>query len=88
MDANQTAVKPDIAKMLSIAYSCMYKCNSGVYDNQTRYVGSFVACGIVNDIRPFWNFKLVNMLIYKSKSLNLHLNLIAFSTNQAIKCLL
>ena len=31
-----------------------------------------MACGIVNDIRPFWNNKIVNMLINKSKSLHLN----------------
>ena len=44
-----------------------------------------VECVIVNDILKF---KYVNMLIYQSKSLNLNLNLIVFSINQAIKCLL
>ena len=47
-----------------------------------------VACVIVNYSRPFLNLKIVNMLIYKSKSLNLNLNLIVFLMNQAIECLL
>ena len=47
-----------------------------------------MACVIVTDSRPFWNLTIVNMLIYKSKSLNLNLNLIVFSMNQAIECLL
>ena len=48
----------------------------GVYDKQTRYVGYIVACIIVNDIQPFRNFKIVNSLISKYKSLNSNLNLI------------
>ena len=79
MDANQTAVEPDIGLLKML----LYKCNSGV-----SIKPGTVACGIVNNIQPFWNFQIVNMLLYKAKSLNLNLNFIAFSMNQVIECLL
>ena len=84
IDANKTAVVPDIVKMLSVADD---SCTNATVGYITIKPGS-VACVIVNDSRPFWNLKIVNMLIYKSKSLNLNLNLIVFSMNQAIECLL
>ena len=82
--ANKTAVVPDIIKMLSVAED---SCKNATVGYITSKPGS-VACVIVNDSRPFWNLKIVNMLIYKSKSPNLNLNLIVFSMNQTIKCLL
>ena len=84
IDANKTAVVPDIVKMLSVADD---SCTNATGGYITIKPGS-VACVIVNASQPFWNLKIVNMLIYKSKSLNLNLNLIVFSMNQAIKCLL
>ena len=84
IDANKTAVVPDIVKMLSVADD---SCTNATVGYKTIKPGS-VACVIVNNSRPFWNLKIVNMLIYKSKSLNLNLNLIVFSMNQAIECLL
>ena len=67
MDANQTAVEPDIVKMLSIADSCRpTNATMRVYDNQTRSVGSIVSC---------WKFKIDNMLIYQSRSLNIYTSL-------------
>ena len=77
LDANQTAVVPDIVKCSALQTTSV-EMQQWVYDNQTRY-----CC-----IRPFWNLKYVNMVIYKSKSLNLNLNLTVFSINQAIECLL
>ena len=86
IDANKTAVVPDIVEMLSVADdSCTNAIGAVGYI--TSKPGS-VACVIVNDSRLFWNLKTVNMLLYKSKSLNLNLNLIVFSMNQAIECLL
>ena len=70
--------------MLSVADD---SCTNATVGYITIKLGS-VACVIVNDSRPFWNLKIVNMLIYKSKSLDLNLNLIVFSMNQAIECLL
>ena len=83
IDANKTVV-PDIVKMLSVADD---SCTNATVGYITIKPGS-VACVIVNDSRPFQNLKIVNMLIYKSKSLNLNLNLIVFSMNQAIEYLL
>ena len=65
--------------MLSVADDC----TNATVGYITIKPGS-VAFVIVNDSRPFWNLQIVNMLIYKSKSLNLNLNLIVFSMNQAI----
>ena len=53
MDANQTAVEPDIVKMLSIADD---SCTNATVGYMTIKPG-IVACVIVNDIRPFWNLK-------------------------------
>ena len=83
-DANTTAVVPEIVKMLSVADD---SCTNATVGYITSKPGS-VACVIVSDSRPFCNLKIVNMVIYKSKSLNLNLNLIVFSMNQAIECLL
>ena len=61
IDANKTAVVPDKVKMLSVAD-----------DSTNATVGYIiikpgsVACVIVNDSRPFWNLKIVNMWIYKA----------------------
>ena len=83
MDANQTVV-PDIVEVLSIADD---SCTNTTVGYMTIKPGKpIVACVIVNDIWPFWNFKNVNMLLDKPKSLNL--NLIFFLMNQAIECLL
>ena len=79
IDANKTAVVPDIVNMLSVADD---SCTNAEIKPGT------VACVIMNDSRPFWNLKIVNMFLYISKSLNLNLNLIVFSMNQAIECLL
>ena len=73
-------IRPDIAKMLSVVDD---SCTNATVGYITIKPGS-VASVIVNDSRPFWNLKIVNMLINKSKSLNLNLNLIVFSMNQAI----
>ena len=83
IDANKTVV-PDIVKMLSLADD---SCTNATVWYITSKPGS-MACVIVTDSRPFWNLTIVNMLIYKSKSLNLNINLIVFSMNQAIECLL
>ena len=73
-------IRPDIVKMLSVVDD---SCTNATVGYITIKPGS-VACDIVNESRPFWNLKIVNMLIYKLKSLNLNLNLIVFSINQAI----
>ena len=76
IDANKTAVVPDIGlvKMLSVSDD---SCTNATVGYITSKPGS-VACVIVNDSRPFWNLKIVNILIYKTKSLNLNLNLFVF----------
>ena len=84
IDANKTAVVPDIVKMHSVADDSCTNATVGYITSKS----DSVACVIVNNSRPFWNLKIVDMLIYKSKSLNLNLNLIVFSMNQAIECLL
>ena len=86
MDANQTAVLPDIVEMLIIAYDSCRPTNATM--GYMTIKPGIVASVIVNDIRSFWNLTKFNMVIYRSKSLNLNLNLIVFSENQAIKCLL
>ena len=64
--------------MLSVADD---SCTNATVGYITIKSGS-AACVIVNNSRPFWNLKIVNiMVIYKSKSLNLNLNLIVFSMN-------
>ena len=73
-------IRPDIVKMLGVVDD---SCTNATVGYITIKPGS-VACVIVNDSRPFWNLKIVNMLIYKLKSLNLNLNLIVFLMNQAI----